>query len=152
MLLKLQIDARQRTAIFVRFGNDHAVNHFFIDFYVHVPGDDRRQFRVRTSDIANAGARALVLVVDAHVRHQHDSVHFTLNLLNDLLHRLHRIGKVQPFHPVGAFGELCGHRRIHANNADFHSLTFNDFIRRQVGFAALPQNIAGQCRALELVQ
>ncbi|MNZ98303.1 hypothetical protein D3C78_1175810 [compost metagenome] len=117
-----------------------------------MPGDDRRQFRVGPGNIAHAGPRPLVLVVDPHVCHQHDGVHLPLDLLDHLLHRLHRIGKVQSFHPVGAFGEFGSHRRIHADNANFHSLAFNDFIRRQVGLTAVPENVAGQCRAFELIE
>ena len=86
------------------------------------------------------------------MRHQHDGIHLALNLLDGLLHRLYRVGKVKPFDAVGAFSELSGHRRIHTDNADLHPLTFNDFIRGQIRFAAVPQNIPGKRRAFKLVQ
>ena len=143
MLLKLQVDTRQRATIFVRLGDDNAINHLFIDLHVHMSGNDSRQLWVSARDIPYAGPRALVLIIDTHMRYQHNGVHLPLKFLNGLFHRIHRIGKVQTFHAVGAFGKLSGHRRIHPDNADLHALTFNDFRRREIGFSAVPQNIAG---------
>ncbi len=92
--LKLQIDTRQRAAVFIRLGDDDAVNHRFVDLHVHMAGDDRRQLRVGVGDVGHAGAGALIFVVDAHMRHQHDSVDLAVDLPDDLFHRLHRIGEV----------------------------------------------------------
>ena len=48
---------------------------------MHVAGDDRRQLRVGVGDVGHAGAGALVLVVDAHMRHQHDGVDLAVDCL-----------------------------------------------------------------------
>ena len=138
VLFELQIDARQRATIFVRLGDNHAINHLFVDLHVHVPGNDSRQFRIRARDIAYACTRALVFVIDPHMRHQHNGVDLPLELLDSLFHRVNRVSKVQPFHPVGAFSELGGHRGIHTDNANFHALTFNDFRCREIRFSAVP--------------
>lgn len=36
---------------------------------------------------------------------------------------------------IRALGKLGSHGCIHADNADFNPLAFNDFIRGEVGFA-----------------
>lgn len=86
------------------------------------------------------------------MRHQHDGVDLAVDLPDDLFHRLHRIGEVQPFDAIGALGEFRGHRRVHADNANFHALAFDDGVGRQVGLAVVPDDIARQRRAFELLE
>lgn len=75
-----------------------------------------------------------------------------VDLPDDLFHRLHRIGEVQPFDAIGALGEFRGHRRVHADNADLHATAFDDGVGGQIGIAVVPDDVTRQRRALELLE
>ena len=149
-LLKFQVNAGERAAIFIRFSDNDTVNHCFINLHMHMACDNGRQLWIGLGDIANPGAGALILIIDAHMGDQHDGVYLWFYLLNNLFHFLHWIGEMDAIDTVSALCELRSHRGIHTNNADFHPLTFDDFIRGEVRLTRIPEDVPRQCRAIKL--
>ncbi|CQR22617.1 Uncharacterised protein [Yersinia enterocolitica] len=97
--------------------------------------DDGGKLGVSLGNITNTGSRALIFIIDPHMRDQNNGIDLWLDLLNDLFHFLYRISEMDAIDAIRALGKLGSHGRVHADNADFNSLAFNDFIRGEVGFA-----------------